>query len=118
MQKISEFDLNKQASTQEQESSENNSMEQQRENHLDNTDMIESGSDAIIVNSNANNNGLIQDQLSLPEENQAAANKERKERIPWTEEEHRLVVAFFFGSPWKAKTRPLTGCLAHRISLT
>ncbi|XP_045813913.1 myb-like protein J [Trifolium pratense] len=158
MQKNSEINLNEPASI--QELSENNSMEQQQKENLDNIDVAESGSNAIVVNSNANN-GLIQDQLlpeenqavannaiiqaeplpeenqavannginhseplpeenqavannginhaeplpeenqavannginhaePLPEENQAVANRERKERIPWTEDEHRL----------------------------
>ncbi|KAK2427572.1 putative R1/2-type MYB transcription factor [Trifolium repens] len=89
MQRISEIDLNVCASI--QEPSENNSMEdqqQQQQQNLD-TDMIESGSDAtVIINSNENNR-LIQIEL-LPEENQVVANRERRERVHWSEEEHRL----------------------------
>jgi hypothetical protein len=90
MQRISEIDLNVLASI--QDPSENNSMEdqQQQQQNLD-TDMVESGSDAtVIVNSNENNR-LIQVEL-LPEENHAVANRERRERVHWSEEEHRCVI--------------------------
>jgi len=61
-----------------------NSMEQQQEK-LDDTDVIESGHAVAILNSN--NNNLVQAE-SVPEGSREAK-RGRRQRVHWTEGEHK-----------------------------
>jgi hypothetical protein len=100
MDRLSQINLNEGASIQVPSE---NSIEQPRQN-LD-TDMIESDSETVIVNSNERDRIIELESISeethetaanriielesIPEETQAAANRAHRKRKHWKEDEHR-----------------------------